>query len=194
MRSKPTKLQQVCHRCGTSFFTWPFKVRAGEGRFCSVKCTRSAISPEVRFWSYVNKTDECWLWTGPTSRRGYGRFSIGPRNAARPIVASRFSYELHYGPIPDDALICHRCDNPACVRPDHLFAGTHQDNMSDMAAKGRSPRGEQSPRAKLTADTVRAIRFQHGAGVSGYALARQYGMSYTTVKDLLRGRTWKQEP
>lgn len=87
-----------------------------------------------RFWEKVQKTDSCWLWTGGSVPRGYGRF-LWPDG--RKGYAHRFSYELANGPVPDGLWVLHCCDNPPCVRPDHLWLGTHADNMHDMAAKGR---------------------------------------------------------
>lgn len=88
----------------------------------------------TRFWRHVEKTDGCWLWVGGRANGGYGRFGALPD---RIVYAHRFSYELHKGPIPDGMFVCHSCDNPSCVRPDHLFAGHNVDNVRDMVAKGR---------------------------------------------------------
>ena len=106
-----------------------------------------------RFWSKVNKNGtipphcpnigECWLWTGHIIVGGYGRLSVGHGIQE---FAHRLSYMLHYGNIPNGCFVCHRCDNPPCVRPDHLFIGTHTDNMRDMIAKGRK-RNQFSPLA-----------------------------------------------
>jgi len=86
-----------------------------------------------RFWGNVNKTDFCWEWTGLKNIGGYGTITVGKRQ----IVAHRVSFVLAYGKIKKGNLICHRCDNPKCVRPDHLFQGTHSDNAKDAYAKGR---------------------------------------------------------
>lgn len=95
-------------------------------------------SAEERFWRYVDKTDECWTWTGGRINGGYGCFSVdGETN----VAAHRFSYQLHNGEIPAGLVVCHRCDNPPCVRPDHLFLGTQLDNVRDMFSKGRSVSG-----------------------------------------------------
>ena len=91
------------------------------------------IPADRRFWGKVVKTDGCWLWTGSTSR-GYGKlFLPGPRT----ISAHRFSYLLHFGPFDKRLVVCHSCDTRACVRPDHLFLGTQEDNVTDMVDKGR---------------------------------------------------------
>lgn len=93
-------------------------------------------NPIERFWEYVNKTETCWLWTGFRDSDGYGKFQIGTNQKKKSVRAHRFSYELVHG--PTELLVLHNCDNPPCVNPDHLYAGTHSDNMKDMYAKGRA--------------------------------------------------------
>lgn len=89
-----------------------------------------------RFWNKVYKTDSCWLWIGSRLPTGYGTFRVGKKVKR----AHRVSWELHNGPIIDGSLlVCHTCDNPMCVNPDHLFLGTNLDNMRDRNAKGRNP-------------------------------------------------------
>lgn len=90
-------------------------------------------SPEERFWAKVDKSDECWLWTGTTSVRGYGKLIV----SGKQVQAHRFAYSLAHGAITPDQIVCHRCDTPLCVRVSHLFVGTHADNVRDMLAKGR---------------------------------------------------------
>jgi len=91
--------------------------------------------PLTRFWIRVNKADACWEWQGPL-KRGYGSFYYDHHQG----TAHRFSWELHRGQIPAGLQVCHTCDNPKCVRPDHLFLGTCKDNIQDCHRKGRHPR------------------------------------------------------
>ncbi len=99
---------------------------------------RTAI--EIRFWDKVVKSDECWEWQGAHDPRGYG--FIGAPGGGKNLLAHRVSWELHNGAIPQGRYVLHRCDNPRCVRPDHLFLGTHADNMADRQAKGRQAQGD----------------------------------------------------
>jgi len=88
-----------------------------------------------RFWSYVNIGDlfSCWEWNGLLSKRGYGQYNINGKR----ILSHRLSYKLYYGELPDDKFICHKCNNPKCVNPFHLYAGTPKDNVADMIRAGR---------------------------------------------------------
>jgi hypothetical protein len=93
----------------------------------------------ARFWKKVTKGEGCWLWTASTSR-GYGQISPGVAGSP-PLKAHRVSWEIANGPIPEGLFVCHRCDNPRCVRPDHLFLGSNADNAADMKAKCRANNG-----------------------------------------------------
>lgn len=140
-----------------------------------------------RFWKNVDKTDGCWNWTGTRTDKGYGRFKTSTKNWR----AHRLSYEMHCGPIPEGMQVLHECDNPSCVRPDHLFLGTNADNMADKCAKGREAhvgvKGVQHPKAKLTEDDVRTIRSMRGTLREA---ATRFGVSQTTISDIRSRRCW----
>lgn len=148
--------------------------------------------PESSFWNRVNKTDSCWLWTGSKTRQGYGMIL---RNG-RINKCHRFSWELSNGAIPQGLCLLHRCDTPACVNPDHLFLGTNLDNVTDMILKGRArhARGDTHGRSKLREDYIPAIRCMAHEGWPQKSIARQFGVSVHTLKDLLHGKTWKSVP
>ncbi len=161
---------------------------------------QSTAALDDRFWSKVDKSGSCWVWTGGSSRPGgygsvYQRWDQAHR---RPVMASahRLSYADAYGPIPEGMDVCHRCDNPPCVRPSHLFVGTARDNGRDMARKGRagywSRPGDANPAARLTWDAVRVMRARHAAGETITALGSAFGVHRTTASLVVRGRTWKE--
>lgn len=141
-----------------------------------------------RFWEKVDKTGDCWLWTAGTTIYGYGVIGVGPHKVGH---AHRISYEWAYGRIPNGLHVCHRCDVPACVRPAHLFLGTAQDNLADMARKGRSAHGSKNPNARLTEAGVAEIRRRYAAGgVLQRELADEFGVSRSTVTTICQGKRW----
>jgi len=138
-------------------------------------------SEEDRFWAKVNKVNSgCWEWAAATSA-GYGRFKVN----GRLLLAHRYSYELQYGPIPEGLCILHRCDNPSCVNPEHLFLGTYSDNMVDCVRKGRLPS------AKLTNNSVLSIRQSYKNGSLQKDLALKYGVNHTCISQIVTRRIWK---
>lgn len=144
-----------------------------------------------RFWSKVSAGSslECWLWKASVDRGGYGKICAGGEgNGWR--KAHRVSWELHNGPIPDGLHVLHRCDNPPCVNPAHLFLGTHLENNADKIRKGRQQRGERHGIAKLTDADARDIRQSHSRGESAGSIARRLGVCHSTVDDVVRGATW----
>jgi hypothetical protein len=138
----------------------------------------------------------CWLWTASTvGGRGYIRCDIRDDNGlvvkVRSVYAHRFSWEIHVGPIPTGLMVCHTCDNPLCVCPDHLFLGSQAENMTDRNTKKRQARGEWHGRAKVTAQAVRRIRTLRAAGATQVSLAEQFGLSRRAVRSILDGRNWR---
>lgn len=160
-----------------------------------------------RFWPKVNKTDGCWLWTAGKFRFGHGAFQFNGRTCK----AHRIAYELAYGPIPAGMLVCHQCDNPSCVRPDHLWLGTIKDNNNDRHTKGRTrpplhPNrggyklppgahvGERNPRARLTEQQVAKIRQRYiSEPITRQQLANEYSVSVHTIKHITRGTAWTHD-
>ena len=132
--------------------------------------------------SYKLATSGCWLWIAG-EHSGYGRMF---RNG-RTELAHRISYDLYRGPIPTGYLVCHTCDVPLCVNPDHLFLGTHKDNMGDRNRKNRTASGERNGNAKLTAEEVAAIRADSR---THREIARLYGIGLSTVSYVRTGRIW----
>lgn len=159
---------------------------------------------DQRFWAKVDRrgADECWPWTATLTRYGYGRIWDGSTMAH----AHRVSYKLAYGPIADELVVCHRCDNRWCVNPNHLFAGTQADNVHDAQAKGRMsqgephsavlrqviPRGEEHWRTQLTESDVREMRrLRADEGLTGRQIADRFPTSKWNVFMILRGETWR---
>lgn len=151
--------------------------------------------PEAdRFWSKVDKAGECWLWTGARNDLGYGSFSADGRHTE---LAHRTAWRLTQGTIPDGILICHRCDNPPCVRPKHLFAGTNTDNVADQMAKGRrhDTRGTKNGRAKLNGDQIAEIRSRYQQpGVRILDLAAEFGVSKSQIWNIVSKSQWSEYP
>lgn len=144
-----------------------------------------------RFLEKVDKTETCWIWKGCINRKGYGEINPGGRSSAR--RAHRIAYELFVGPIPKGLLVCHKCDNRACVNPEHLFLGTAADNTKDMVAKGRakgSP-GESHRSAKLTAVQVKDIRERAQRGELQKILAKEYGVNRDEISRIVNRKRWR---
>jgi hypothetical protein len=136
---------------------------------------------EVRFWRKVQKTSNCWLWTGSLDTGGYGMFWPSSRQA---VHAHRFAWLLTNGEFDRRLDVLHECDNPRCVRPSHLFLGTEHDNMMDMARKGRHGS------AKLSKEQVRDVRRRVAAGESQRSVARDLGVSPAAICNLLKGKSY----
>lgn len=185
----------VCATCGKTFERYNMNAtRAARPQFCRRKCQAVHAAKladerrEARFWSKVDKSGECWAWTGYRTPLGYGKFQY---SNGRPMLAHRYAYFLENGEWPKN-FACHKCDNPWCVRPTHLFDGTHKENMEDCARKGRTSRthtkrGEESSQSRLTAEQVKLIR---SSGAPATVLAAQFGVSKTAIYLVRNGKNW----
>lgn len=199
VRSAKARVLVGCEVCGVQFETLGSLRDMGSGRFCSHQCraenqTMHATSPErvtERFWAKVNKCGPvpshvpeigaCWVWEGTMLSSGYGIFFLGSHKFGRSSArAHRYAMLLHLGREPD-GFVCHKCDNRACVRPDHLYCGTVADNSADMARKGRA-------RSSLSPVAVREIR---SSGSSAQQLAERFGVTRSTIYGIRSGRTRK---
>ena len=144
-----------------------------------------------RFLHYLVIGDGCWEWPGKIDPHGYGRLSIG----TMPLLAHRVSWAVFHGSLPARIHVLHHCDNPPCVRPDHLFLGTHRDNMADAVRKGRlrhpGKSGSTNPLAKLNDSIVAEARRRHRDGVPIKRMAAEYGVSSSTLGKAVRGRKWQ---
>lgn len=143
------------------------------------------------FWKKVNKTDKCWEWTGGKHTQGYGQLKI--KNITN--KAHRVSFEMYHNRrINEGMCICHICDNPSCVKPDHLFEGTHTDNMIDRNNKGRAniPTGEKHHKCKLTEKQVLEIRDEYAKGETTLKkLGDEHGVDFSTISLIIRRENWK---
>lgn len=145
-----------------------------------------------RFWQKVQKSEKgCWPWIACKNSDGYGQFGF----RGRVDGAHRVSWILSHGELPKGAHVLHKCDNPVCVNPDHLFIGTHQDNMEDRTRKGRSRGrglpGELSGHNKLTNNIVLKIRKLHEQGTSQKQISNQFAIHKATVNDVVLRKTWR---
>jgi len=180
--------QFTCRQCGKRFSkTKPTQQRV----FCSIWCTRrfgAAKSVEECFWAQVDRSAndaDCWQWLGPKLPSGYGVISKGKIR-----YAHRLALRLSGVDVPVDNDVCHKCDNPPCCNPSHLFVGTRKENMEDCAAKGRSTKGEKDAQALLRAEQVLQIREAAANGETHAAIAARYGIARRTVGKVASGVRW----
>lgn len=144
------------------------------------------IAGRIAAGSEADTNGGCILWSGKLSRHGYGRMSANNRQQ----FVHRLAYALSFGPIPPGLSVCHRCDVPACINPQHLFLGTQADNMADKARKGRDAVGEANGSARLRAADIPVIRRRLVSGESCRSIARTLGVSHTAISMIKRGKRW----
>lgn len=188
------RLERSCATCGVTFTT----TIALDAKYCSNPCRYEGLrkhgvdqSDIDRVWAKADKSggpDACWIWTANRYKNGYG--AVSWKGKARPVT--RVVWEITHGlPLPE--VVCHSCDNPSCVNPSHLFAGTQKDNVDDMWGKGRGVTGERHHQSRLTEDAVRDIRRNcvPGSPDKGLAsFARKYGVCGATIESVWHRRTW----
>ena len=138
--------------------------------------------------SVIKKESGCWDWSGCLYATGYGKITFQTKN----WLAHRASYKIHKGDVPSDMLVCHTCDNRKCTNPDHLFIGTHKDNLSDMKNKGRSNRGQKNGRSKLTDEDVGSLKHMNRVRYfEQKELAKHFGINRSLVSMILGEKVWQ---
>lgn len=192
------RIQITCRQCGKVVECYQSQRRT----YCSFACrgastrgkpTRNSgrhLNPDY-FWSFVRKSegDGCWEWNGHRNAKGYGHISV----VGNLVLAHRHAWALTHGPIPEGMFCLHHCDNPPCVRPDHLYIGTKKDNARDRSLRGRGcdSRGELHPSAKLSAAQVREIRVRRASGERTSRVAKDYSVSPQLVSAIHYRRIWR---
>lgn len=170
---------KLCQHCGSEIVRNGRNVNAA--KFCTPDCT---------FWHFTTKSEGCWEWSGPKSRFGHGVISLG---CSKIVYAHRYSWEMRNGVIIGGLFACHKCDNPSCVNPDHLFLGTAADNNADRDAKGRHKplRGEQNGSAIITEVAVAEIRRLASTGVRLNRIDKMFSLSVGYSAKIVRGVVWR---
>ena len=141
-----------------------------------------------KFWSKVNKSNDCWLWQAAQQRGRYGETKYHSKS----FLAHRVSWMLTHGPIPENLRVCHKCDNPRCVNPNHLFLGTDADNIKDRDNKNRTAIFERNGNARTNQKIVRQIRAEYESKTTTHRnLAKKYGLSKTQIGRIIRQESWR---
>ncbi len=141
-----------------------------------------------RFWDKATGGEGCWPWTRNKNKQGYGVIKVDGKNR----YAHRIAWSLVRGPVPAKTLVCHHCDNPGCVNPDHLFLGTWHDNKMDAVAKNRQARGHRIGVSKLNNEDVWNIRIAYAKGDTSYPkLAKTYGVTQRAIVCVVKRITWR---
>lgn len=188
--------------CLGSLAIRPFRVHRGTVAGRAETLPTATMTTEERFWAKVDKNGpiqphcpelgRCWLWKGSPDSDGHSGYFGFNRDRCR---AYRFSWILHFGPIPKGLFVCHKCDNGLCVNPEHLFVGTQKDNIADASTKGRmvgaSFPGELNTQSKLREQEILEIRNSIGSGVSQRILAAKYCVHQASIWKVIHGKSWK---
>lgn len=154
---------------------------------------RKRMSLEEKFWEKVDKKgeDECWNWKGALNKDRYGQFNY----KGKPKLSHIVSYILVHGNVPKGLFILHKCNNPSCVNPKHLYIGTQADNMKQMVKDGRSLYGEKNPNSKLNWEIVNKIRAEYvnDRNITIRKLSNKYNMPLGTIQNIIEDKTWKDD-
>jgi hypothetical protein len=148
------------------------------------------ISIEKKLQNYKVQTNNCWEFLGSKDKDGYGVFGHG---RGKQLRAHRASFEFHKKISAKDLFVCHSCDNPSCINPDHLFLGDAKENTKDMIKKGRKAdcKGINHPLAKLKEKDIVSIKQQRLLGIKLKDIADQFDIAFQTVSSICKGKTWK---
>lgn len=209
------KGQSNCEVCNV-IFEWYRGQGRNAPRFCSHECRLkvgtgfrpggqiriSELTDEEKlerlkksFEKHVIRQEGCWSWKGPIAKFGYAVMSC--RKEIGPCRGHKASWIIHKGPIPEGMHVCHKCDNPICTNPDHLWIGTYKQNNDDKIAKGRAnfvnppvKKGSDNGSSKLNEDQVKEIKVLISQGHSCYGISKKYDVSNTTIKRIRNGENW----
>lgn len=196
MPAKSNTIPRTCKFCHKVFYLVPWKVRKGEDKFCSPACYyKSRVKKDNEIWKHISMNHGlvgCWEYTGNRNANGYGRITF----RGHVTLAHRVAWILMNGEIPEGLGVLHKCDNPPCCNPFHLFLGTEADNVHDMDQKGRRvvgvPHGSSSPNAKLTETQVLEIRrLRSEEHLTLSEIGKRFGIGFSHVSTIVRRKAWR---
>jgi hypothetical protein len=145
----------------------------------------------IRFKSKIILTDNCWIWSASKTTTGYGKFSIVNNGTHLNVFAHRVSFLIAYGPFNEKLFVCHKCDNPPCVNPEHLFLGTAKNNVHDMIEKNRQARGLRAVgHHKINPEIAKEIRFLRSQGWTYKELCQKFNLCKSTISYIINNKIW----
>lgn len=190
------RIKTKCSFCGSKKEVWPSVFAKNKDFFCNIKCAsdyKKGIPIKQRLEKFTVKSDSgCWIWVGSKTKLGYGKLTVSNKTT----LAHRASWACTYGEIPDGMCVLHKCDNPKCINPKHLFLGTYFDNTRDMISKGRkSPTHcEFSGVAKVNADQVSKIRERLLMGDVQSQIGIDFGLTQSAISRIKTKSNWSKLP
>ena len=179
--------------CGNKIVARGDQLKSGNTKSCGCY-HRDQITKGTekdRFWAHVDKPGDCWEWLASKGPNGYGQFTATVDGRLRNMRAHRLAYIWAGNDLQADDILCHTCDNPSCVNPNHLFVGTHQDNMADKVEKDRQAKGEGIAVSILTEPQIHEIRRRFAFGESGPTIADDFGVTKQCVYAIAKRKTWR---